>query len=190
MKKLLIAALLCSPMAVSAAGHFEVNLLKGDMDATVTGFGRGSVDTDGFALRGELGEPGQMGVSFEYNKISPDASNSDDLSDLRIGLVIGGKDVLFGKLELINLDSGSGSETGYGGSVGVRSVPKGAGVGGLASIGYASVDDGKGLEFNLEGSYTFDGGFGLVANYRSNNYEFDGGELTIKGLRVGGRYSF
>lgn len=189
MKKFLIVTLLCSPMAALGAGYLEADFLKGDFDATVTGFGSGSVDTDGLALRAEFGEPGSLGFAFEYNKITPDGS-SEDLNDMRLGIILSSKDqALFGKAELINLDSGGGSETGYGVHIGARSAP-GQGLGGLVSIGYADVDDGNGIEFDLEGNYTFGSNWSGVVNYRSNNYEFDGGELTIAHVRAGVRYNF
>lgn len=194
-RKTLLAALLCTPaisMAATAGAAGTGNLDIYYVDSEIEG--GGSVDGDGFGIRGAGKIADQIFLFGEYQNVEYDAPGDPELQQIRAG---GGFFFLqqtemaaYGKAEFINADLDDEDDSGFGLHAGLNFMPMPA-LALIGQIGYIDVGDfGDGPEYLLGASYNITPQIGIFTDYRYSDLESDGGDFEVKDWRIGGRFNF
>lgn len=201
MKKL---ALVLTPLMLSATltaqadvnAHVDAYFVpKANFDVVLPGYGSGSVDGDGYGLRGEAVNADGFLANAEYQKVTYDSDI--DLTQFRLGIGIQsqGDAQLAGIAEYVRQELGNAEATGLG--IHGRATFKVAAPVRLSlQVGVLKLTDAvdtdmSGPEFSVAGSYQLTPKASIFADYRVSSLKDDGdNEFTFKDLRVGGRYTF
>ena len=161
-----------------------------DIDIDVDGGGEASDDGDGYGIKGEFQFSDQAFFTGEYQSV--DYDDAGDLDQIRAGIgyrfTTNALPIWYVRGEFVQLDDGDDEQNGYGVHGGVRGENGRLGI--VAEAGYVDVDDADGFEFLVGGDYSIDSTFALFADYRYTDLDFDGGDITLKDVRLGVRARF
>jgi opacity protein-like surface antigen len=203
-KKTLLAALLvAAPFSAMAAspgpvGNLDVYYIDAEAEATSGGLS-GSVDGDGFGVRGAGKFNDQAFIFGEYQQNDYDDSDNLEIRQIRagVGFLLSSSEQadLYVKGSFLNFESetdtlGSGDDNGWAihGGAAFKAAP---GFTLFGEIGYLDVGDTDGPEYNIGAAFNVTDQLGLVANYRYTDLDVDGGDtLELKDLQLGVRFNF
>lgn len=197
-RKTLLAALLCTPaisMAATAGAAGTGNLDIYYVDSETEFEGGGSVDGDGFGIRGAGKIADQIFLYGEYQSVEYDFAGDPETEQIRAG---GGFFFLqqtemaaYGKAEFINVDSDftDDDSSGFGLHAGLNFMPMPA-LALTGQVGYIDIEDADGPEYLLGASYNITPQIGIFTDYRFTDLESDAGDAEIKDWRIGGRFNF
>ena len=161
-------------------------------------FGGGADDDgDGFGIKGKAHVANTVTLHGEFQSTSLDDSDID-IDQLRFGIGAHAADTgsgarFFGELEFVDLEidapgpgGGTAEQDGFGFHGGLLFTGDSA-LSGFAKIGYLSLDDVDGFEFNMPSIPIF----ASRLDYRSSTLEDDAGdEADLTDLRLGLRFLF
>lgn len=163
-------------------------------------FGGGADDDgDGFGIKGKAHVADTVTLHGEYQATTLDDSDLD-INQLRFGIGAHAADNgsgarLFGDLEYVDVEfdfpvGGSESQSGFGIHGGLLFSGESA-LSGFAKIGYLSLDDADGFEFNIGAIAKFNQQVAGFVDYRSASLEDDADdEADLSDFRLGIRILF
>ncbi len=191
----IVGLLACSPLW--AAEGLSYNHVQLDWVADTELDSGGSIDGDGFDLRGVFSVNEMFYVLGNYEDVSYDGAGGDlDITTISAGVGVhsnqmtGGID-LFGNLTFEDLEFAIGGFNADGNGFGLEvgaGMPLGTAAEAFISYQYKDVDDLGVNFFKLGGSYAFTPNWGVTAEYRTG--EYDDADIDRDDFRIGARYSF
>lgn len=189
-----LVAMLAAPAAFAGgmpAGAVTGYLTQSGVDIDVPGF-KGDDDGMGFGIRGWASVSGPWFVHGEYQTTTLDDSDQD-LQSLRLGGGFAGE-LSKGSYWIVKgeyVDFGSDFEESGFGVHGGALFSASDSFGFFGTLGYLSLEDTDGLEFDVGGKFSFTKEWGLSVDYRSYLGSVDpDGDFTVDDLRVGATYTF
>lgn len=198
-RSLLVAgALACAATTAQASDFDYLDIYF--VPSSELDFGGGADDDgDGFGIKGKAHVADTITLHGEYQATTLDDSDLD-IDQLRFG--IGGHAPdngngvrLFGELEYVDVEFdipsfSSESQSGFGLHGGLMFTGASA-LSGFAKIGYLSLDDVDGIEFNIGLIAEFSEQVAGFVDYRSASLEDDAGdEADLTDIRLGLRFLF
>lgn len=151
-------------------------------------------DGNGFGLKGEFQVHDKLFLNGEFQTV--DYDDNFDVDQIRLGGTIGPgagskNEGIFGRVEYVNLDFGSGSDQdGIGGHVGYA-LPLSKEFRLHGQVGYLMLDDVDGPELLVGATYQVAPNIALFGDYRASFLEADGGgDLDVSDIRLGARFLF
>ena len=201
--RLLLCASLLSPLAAPAAAPQGTPMGQVDLYATQSTLDLGVTDDTGtgFGVKGWVGF-GIPFVHFEYQRTPLDFSGfSMDLESLRLGggaaFKVAEPFMVFGKAEYVDFgaDSGlgiGGREDGFGVHAGGIFLP-GPAMDLAASLGYLSLNNTDGFEWNARAGFHFTRNWGAFIDYRDYLGKDDRrspDDYNVQDIRAGATFSF
>lgn len=193
-RRTLLAALLCTPAMSMAAttgaagvGNLDVYYVSSEIE------NGGSVDGDGFGIKGMGKIAPQVFLHAEYQSVEYDAFGDPEADQLRAGggfifLQQQGLDA-YAKAEYIDIDGDVIEDNGFGVHAGLNFLPMPE-LTLTGQVGFVDIDTADGPEYLVGAAFNVTPQIGIFTDYRLSDLEADGGDAEVGDWRVGGRFNF